>query len=181
MFMAIALAFLAHLRHGLVDSLLGFAFVCSSNSPIDTSHGSHDIRPQVIFIIFIHGRTGMSHDEVRRGSRTVPNTSINLMCQLSRYPSSMALYKECIGRIESIVFHFVGKFVGTTNKDAIGKFLGAFDFSKAVKNGKLFREARSAIGNGSILKSTLERPVQVGFGFCCDSLKILFMWSKVMA
>lgn len=61
MFMATALV----LRHGLVAALLVVAFVCSSDSPIDTAHTSHDIGPQVIVITFIHGRTSMSHNEVR--------------------------------------------------------------------------------------------------------------------
>ena len=93
----------------------------------------------------------------------------------------MALDKESMSRIKAVYAHFVHEFVGTTDEHASRQFLGSVDFAKAVKNGKIFREARSAIGNGSILKSALEGPVQVGFGFCCDSLKILFMWSKVMA
>jgi hypothetical protein len=114
------------------------------------THAPHNIAPQILWIILLcDGSPGISQDEIGTGRARVPDSLLHFTFQLSRNPCRVSLDEKGLGGIKTIYPHFVHEFFGTSNKDSGCQLFASVDLTESVQDGKLFRQNRAAVGDGS--------------------------------
>jgi hypothetical protein len=127
------------------------------------THARQNITPQIMnIVLFGSWCSGIPQQQIRRNRCHIPNPLVNFSIQLSWNPCGMSFDKESFGRIELMDSNFIHEFFGTTDKDTWSQFFGTFDETKAMKDGKVLCEDGATISDGSLLKSKLEREIEIG-------------------
>mmetsp|Transcript_19149 Transcript_19149/g.54605 ORF Transcript_19149/g.54605 Transcript_19149/m.54605 type:complete len:329 (+) Transcript_19149:321-1307(+) len=131
-----------------------------------SAHAPQNIAPQIMSIIFWCDKsTGIPQYEIGTCRASVPDSLLDFTFQLSRNPRSMALDEEGLARIKTIYPHFVHEFFGPSNEDSRRQLFASVDLTESVQDGKLFRQDRTAVGDGRLGKGQFERKIQIGLLF----------------